>query len=448
VDAYGGKPGRESLEALEAAHGQLPDTWFVSSRDDGVSGIRLYRAQLPPGRKWREKNAGPGIELLHIGHRYAVVWPSVHPEGRLYTWSDPDGCCGGGRVPVLAELPELPDPFVWALSEPIGPESVSTALAAVPALTLADPFDTVTRRFTRDQAREFCRPSIEKLQAAQNGEINNRLNDAAKTLSHFVPEFMSREQAGAFLMACLDSTVYDGQTWKAENTIRSAFDSAAGDWRAVLVEDSRAVVRSAEDAQRHVQAILDAALDATDLDSLPEPEPLISGLLNVAEYTILVGKFGTYKSFVALAWAYCLATGQAWSGYAVPEAKPVVYVAAEGVSGIRKRLRALERRYGVKVPAGMLTVITRPVRLANGDEVAGLRAVVEQKRAALVVLDTGGGAGAARGLGEPGAELAPRGPGGGGRKGDPAPLPPGPQRLRPLPDRGRVADLMDGRRPG
>jgi hypothetical protein len=59
----------------------------------------------------------------------------------------------------------------------------------------------------------------------------------------------------------------------------------------------------------------------------------------------------------------------------------VVYVAAEGVTGLRKRLRALERHHGQKVPHGMLTVIRRPVHLEREEEVAALRQVIEDKGA-------------------------------------------------------------------
>jgi len=140
---------------------------------------------------------------------------------------------------------------------------------------------------------------------------------------------------------------------------------------------------------RRTQAVLDAALDVSELDGLPEPTPLLTGVLNTSEYVLLSGKFGTYKSFVALAWAFAVSTGKAWSDrYTVPVARPVVYVAAEGLSGIRKRLRALERLHGVTPAPGMFTVITRPVRLAIPEEVEALREVMTEKRPGLVVLDT------------------------------------------------------------
>jgi hypothetical protein len=51
VDAYGDRPGAETLAKLEAQAGPLPATWISSSRDDGVSGIRLFK--VPDGLAWR-----------------------------------------------------------------------------------------------------------------------------------------------------------------------------------------------------------------------------------------------------------------------------------------------------------------------------------------------------------------------------------------------------------
>ncbi|MFY1656899.1 bifunctional DNA primase/polymerase [Micromonospora sp. WMMD1274] len=113
VDCWDGKPGAASFASLSAECGPLPPTWATTSRGDG-SGIRLYR--VPAGVRWQERRAGPGIELLHSGHRYAVVWPSMHPEGRRYRWIGPD-VLPADRVPHVAELPALPASWGRRLSE-------------------------------------------------------------------------------------------------------------------------------------------------------------------------------------------------------------------------------------------------------------------------------------------------------------------------------------------
>lgn len=127
VDAYDGKPGAATLARLEGEHGPLPATWRATSRDDGSSGIRFFR--VPEGLAW--PGGFPGIEIIQHRHRYAVVWPSLHPEGRTYRWISPDGHDVIGQVPHVDDLPDLPQAWV---------QGVTRGLAAtdVPRLELDD----------------------------------------------------------------------------------------------------------------------------------------------------------------------------------------------------------------------------------------------------------------------------------------------------------------------
>jgi hypothetical protein len=122
--------GRASYAALITECGPLPPTWVSTSRTDG-SGVRLFRA--PAGVRWAEGRAGDGIELVHAYHRFVVVWPSLHPQGRRYVWHQPDGQ-RSGRVPAVAELPALP--VIWGrrLSElPAAPRPATVDTHVVPA---------------------------------------------------------------------------------------------------------------------------------------------------------------------------------------------------------------------------------------------------------------------------------------------------------------------------
>ena len=110
VDQYGGKPGYLVMQALEQQLGDLPDTWRSTSRDDGMSGIRLYR--IPEGLRW-PGILGPGIETIRTGHRYAVAWPSIHPDtGGTYRWITPNGATALGVAPTIDDLPHLPHTWV------------------------------------------------------------------------------------------------------------------------------------------------------------------------------------------------------------------------------------------------------------------------------------------------------------------------------------------------
>lgn len=112
VDDYGDKHGGADLAQAVGRWGELPPTWKSTARDDGTSGIRLYRA--PEGLRWPGQ-VGPSIEIIQTAHRYAVVWPSLHPEGRVYRWYRPDGMASLAP-PRVGELPELPETWIVGLT--------------------------------------------------------------------------------------------------------------------------------------------------------------------------------------------------------------------------------------------------------------------------------------------------------------------------------------------
>ena len=112
VDNYSTKTGGTTLAAKEAEWGTLPPTWRSTSRDDGVSGIRFY--SIPTGLEW--VTGLPSIELIHFGHRYAVVAPSIHPEGRPYRWIDPDGTTSLVN-PSAHDMPPLPASWILGLAK-------------------------------------------------------------------------------------------------------------------------------------------------------------------------------------------------------------------------------------------------------------------------------------------------------------------------------------------
>lgn len=110
VDAYANKPGGLVLAQLEHDHGALPPTWRSTARDDGTSGIRFYT--VPEGLRWPSV-LGPGIEVIRHGHRYAVAWPSIHPDtGGTYRWITPDGATALADIPTPDALPELPTAWI------------------------------------------------------------------------------------------------------------------------------------------------------------------------------------------------------------------------------------------------------------------------------------------------------------------------------------------------
>jgi P4 family phage/plasmid primase-like protien len=116
VDAYNGRVGAETVDWFETQlDEQLPPTWISTSRTDGSgSGIRLYR--VPPGLDWKsDLGRGSNVEIVRHGHRFAVVWPSVHPDTQgTYRWYAP-GWVLSESVPQVADLAFLGPRWVEAL---------------------------------------------------------------------------------------------------------------------------------------------------------------------------------------------------------------------------------------------------------------------------------------------------------------------------------------------
>jgi AAA domain-containing protein len=92
-------------------------------------------------------------------------------------------------------------------------------------------------------------------------------------------------------------------------------------------------------------------LTTRDLLRLPPPAWLVDHLIPERGVVGLYGHSGDGKSFIALDWAMHISEGMPWLGHAVKQA-PVIYIAAEGGSGIQKRVRAWMRAHDkVDLPA-------------------------------------------------------------------------------------------------
>jgi hypothetical protein len=203
VDHYGTKHGGDTLADAEHEYGELPATWRTTSRGDGISGIRFYR--VPEGMRWPGE-LGPDTELIQHRHRYALVWPSVHPSGAQYIWLTPDGQ-RSTQPPHVDELPLLPEPWVIALTG--GATATNTPRNALPATAavqwLAD----------RPAAADPCSRVAAALAAATNdlrtGSRHAAARDATGRLVRLAAEghpgvYAAIGQFGeAFLAACNDA---------------------------------------------------------------------------------------------------------------------------------------------------------------------------------------------------------------------------------------------------
>lgn len=110
IDAHSGKQGAATLAGLEAKYGRLPKTFYSTSRGAGTSGIRFYRLNKP-GELMTEIKGD--IEIIQFHHRFAMVWPSIHPTtGEVYQTYEGRGEAGDQPLdfmPRPQDLPLLPE---------------------------------------------------------------------------------------------------------------------------------------------------------------------------------------------------------------------------------------------------------------------------------------------------------------------------------------------------
>lgn len=125
-------------------------------------------------------------------------------------------------------------------------------------------------------------------------------------------------------------------------------------------------------------------LSRDDLHRIPKPKPLIEGFLDCNTLTRIYGPSGHGKSFLVLDMACCIGNGMDWHGQHVTQGV-VIFVVAEGGSGILERVYAWEQHHGRE--ATDVLFYPEPVQ-AMKDEWGDLIAVCEEIKPVMVVLDT------------------------------------------------------------
>lgn len=132
-------------------------------------------------------------------------------------------------------------------------------------------------------------------------------------------------------------------------------------------------------------------IDDIAVQDLPGLEYLVEGMIPRGGLAAIYGPPGCAKSFVALGLACSARTGHPWLGRAIIGSGPVVYIAAEGASGLRQRLEAWKSAhgYGVRERLGV-QFVRNAANLLDRRECAELLADMRDvaQNASLIVIDT------------------------------------------------------------
>jgi AAA domain len=128
-------------------------------------------------------------------------------------------------------------------------------------------------------------------------------------------------------------------------------------------------------------------LSPDELDALPDVTWLISGVLPANSFCVLYGEPGCGKTFVALAMALSIGSGTTWCGKTAAHGS-VLCVAAEGLTGLKLRARAYNKKHGLG-PAS-IRYTGSAINLLDQSDISALSDALATSdfRPDLIVLDT------------------------------------------------------------
>jgi len=398
VDDYGDKTGAATLAEAETRWGKLPYSPQSSSKGPGTSGIRLYR--IPAGTMFPGNLKFPGglehVDIIQRHHRIVVCWPSVHDlTGATYRWY---GIDGGelDRPPAPADIPDLPQKWLDNLAKPERPNE-GTALGSDgpynvrQALTEGEPSQRVAAKLGRaivdcaggsrhDTIRDHV---LGLLRCGKQGEPG--VEPALLALQRTFVAAVEKDRKGGREEAEAEFRNF----WKADEVAVLLADESFDDG-ANVTEVPREFFTSGTESTEEPDGTPQLAawcLTRAQLASLPEPEPLIDNVLDKSSVALLYGKWGSGKSFIAMDWAACIATGKAWQGRQV-EQQRVLYLAAEGAHGMKIRADSWEAGWQSRIPDEQFTVLRRAINLTDYRQVAELAALIDWGGYGFVVIDT------------------------------------------------------------
>jgi AAA domain len=128
----------------------------------------------------------------------------------------------------------------------------------------------------------------------------------------------------------------------------------------------------------------------SEYDKIPSTEFLVEPYLPLGGQIVLAALPKTLKTYVALSWACCVATGRDWLGHKVSKGK-VLYFALESYHGVLRRKEAWRRHHGKsRAELDDLVCITVPINFAQENSITKALAdlAAQQFRPNFIVIDT------------------------------------------------------------
>jgi putative DNA primase/helicase len=254
-----GAEGVAALAEATAELGELPETWVSTSWGSATAERRQLFFRVPVGYSARlgegkfRKRFGEHVDVIHAGHRYSIVAPSVHPDTKAaYAWYQPDGTPGGNVLPERMKLPMLPSGWLAFLKHDgtrgaAAPEVVRSS-AAVMAAAGEDWYDEATdgpaeHGWTAAAARAEVDRMLERVRTME-ANVNTAAGGAMREVGRFVPGLLSQEEAVTECVQALQANPWHSDSWNVAH---------GKDWTALTLA-ATAVARGMEEAREVLPA--------------------------------------------------------------------------------------------------------------------------------------------------------------------------------------------------
>jgi AAA domain/Bifunctional DNA primase/polymerase, N-terminal len=338
-----GKDGAATLNAMSATLGVLPPTWRLTARGPNQrSGRYLYR--VPADVRLTDAPftaAGGSVEVIRTDHRFSWAPGDIHPvtQQRVVCYDSTGAALPGWRMPPVASLPELPQPWMSIHATPLLSTESSTPVEKV--------------RSVAQQEWDAAVADLDALLAGgrRGGWDYNSMRDAAWHLAKLAPEHAVEAWSAAF--------------------DRAGLEQSAADQQHILTAVDRAVPDTIVEVDSLFDVPVKARGNADSWSVLPQPEvgptgrPMVVMLRSATEYlteearwlcqysvdlprqvpmgevTIVAGKGGCGKSTFTLWMAAELSRGTLPGEYFGQPRNTVIYAREDSISQtIRPRLIA------------------------------------------------------------------------------------------------------------
>ncbi len=344
--------GIDTIDQLEAIHGPIVSD--VLALTGGGGEHRLFAAQLVEGLPG---TLGPGVDLKADG--YIAVEPTLHPSGKRYGWESESD-------PLNGIVPSTLPTWIRDLGR-----SHTKATAIAPPAPPIDPARAASAQEALQHINSHNRETWVAVGAAIHNEMPNQAGFSlwdtwSQTSSKYDPQdqmrvwrsFKRKGLSGLGLNSLFAMAQKEG--WK--NT------------------GAPVISQPAESASRILSlAQLDAASKNVSW--------AVKHVLPSDSIGVMFGAPGTFKSFVALDMALHIAHGMKWLGRKTKRGS-VIYIAAEGGTGLMRRVRAWHAARGLKWSGISFYVLPSAVMLStrSSEVVDAARAIGVEP--ALIVIDT------------------------------------------------------------